>query len=63
VRTPLVDARHGMAELDDGGAGLILQVRHDGDAAIARGDRVVLIEHDAQANTWRVMAERDYHTL
>ncbi len=63
VRTPLVDAHHGMAELDDGGAGLILQVRHDGDAAIARGDRVVLIEHDAQANTWRVMAERDYHTL
>ncbi len=60
VRTPGVDAMHGMAELDDGGAGLILQVRHDGQATIARGDRVVLIEHDAQSNTWRVMAERDY---
>lgn len=63
VRTPGVDAAHGMAELDDGGAGLILQVRHGGETAIARGDRVVLLEHDAQSNTWRVMAERDYHTL
>ncbi len=63
VRTPGVDARHGMAELDDGGAGLILQVRHQGATPIARGDRVVLVEHDAEANTWRVLAERDYHTL
>lgn len=63
VRTPEVDAHHGMAELDDGGAGLILQVRHDGDAPILRGERVVLLEHDLQANTWKVMAERDYRTL
>ena len=63
VRTPTVDVHQGMADLDDGGVGLILQVRHDGDAAMARGDRVVLIEHDAQSNTWRVLAERDYHML
>ncbi len=63
VRTPTVDAHQGMADLDDGGAGLILQVRHDGDAAIARGDRVVLLEHDARSNTWRVLAERDTLTL
>ena len=63
VRTPEVDAHHGMAELDDGGAGLILQVRHDGEAPIPRGERVVLLEHDLQANTWKVMAERDYRTL
>lgn len=60
VRTPTVDAGQGMAELDDGGAGLILQVRHAGGAAIARGDRVVLLEHDARAHTWTVVAERDY---
>ncbi len=60
VRTPSVDAGHGMADLDDGGAGLVLQVRHAGGATISRGDRVVLIEHDAQTNTWRVVAERDY---
>ena len=60
VRTPQVDASHGMAELDDGGAGLILQVRHDGAAKIVRGDRVVLRDHDIEANTWRVMAEQDY---
>lgn len=63
VRTPTVDARQGMADLDDGGAGLVLQVRHDGETAIARGERVVLLEHDALANTWRVMAERDYQNL
>ncbi|HRN61559.1 MAG TPA: hypothetical protein PK743_06980 [Luteimonas sp.] len=63
VRTPTVDGGQGMADLDDGGAGLILQVRHDGAAVIARGDRVVLLEHDAQSNTWRVLAERDHPTL
>lgn len=63
VRTPTVDARQGMAELDDGGAGLILQVRHEGDAVLARGDRVVLLEHQAGPNTWRVVAERDYQSL
>ena len=59
VRTPTVDAHHGMADLDDGGAGLVLQVRSAGPHPIGRGDRVVLVEHDAQANTWRVMPERD----
>jgi hypothetical protein len=59
VRTPTVDAHQGMADLDDGGAGLVLQVRSAGPHPIGRGDRVVLVEHDAQANTWRVMPERD----
>ena len=62
VRTPTVDAHQGMADLDDGGAGLILQVRHDGAATITRGDRVMLLEHDARSNTWQVLAERDYFT-
>lgn len=61
VRTPTVDAHQGMADLDDGGAGLVLQVRSDGQTGIVRGDRVVLVEHDTQANTWRVMPERDLH--
>lgn len=60
VRTPAVDAGSGMADLDDGGAGLILQVRNDAGAAIHRGDRVVLIEHAADTNTWRVVPEGDY---
>lgn len=63
VRTPSVDGTHGMAGLDDGGAGLVLQVRGDEAADIKRGDRVVLIAHAADANTWNVVPERDYHHL
>ena len=63
VRTPEVDGTHGMADLDDGGAGLVLQVRGDGATGMNRGDRVVLIAHDAGANTWEVVPERDYPTL
>ena len=61
VRTPTVDAHQGMADLDDGGAGLILQVRQDDDVAIARGDRVVLLEHDAAANTYLVISESQFN--
>jgi len=60
VRTPTVDAAQGMADLDDGGAGLILQVRGDGAATFRRGDRVVLMEYAPEANTWRVVPESDY---
>lgn len=63
VRTPDVDATHGMADLDDGGAGLVLQVRGDPAAGIRRGDRVVLLAHAAETNTWNVVPERDYHHL
>lgn len=59
VRTPSVDLRQGMADLDDGGAGLVLQVRSDAEG-IVRGERVVLVEHQAAGNTWRVVRERDY---
>jgi hypothetical protein len=61
VRTPTVDAHQGMADLDDGGAGLVLQVRCAGPGRIVRGDRVVLVEHEAPSNTWRVLPERDAH--
>lgn len=63
VRTPGVDAGHGMADLADGGAGLVLQVRGDAAAGIKRGDRVVLIAHALDDNTWNVVPERDYEHL
>lgn len=63
VRTPGVDAAYGMADLDDGGAGLVLQIRSTNAAGMHRGDRVVLIAHHADANTWEVVPERDYHQL
>lgn len=53
VRSPYTDAGDGEAELDDGGAGLILKVRSD--ERFARGERVVLVEYLAAANAYRVI--------
>ena len=57
VTTPLVDTTDGMAAFDDGGAGLILQVRAKAPDTFRRGDRVVLLEYQADDNSYRVMAE------
>lgn len=63
VRSPQVTAQLGTVDLDDGGAGLILQVRADDALGLQRGDRVVLVEFDAAAHAYRVIAEDTYRTL
>ena len=59
--SPYADADTGRAQFDDGGAGLILQVRTLPGERLARGDRVVLIEHLESDNTYRVMSETAFH--
>ena len=55
VRTLSVTDKHGEAELNDGGAGLILKIRSDtNDGLLKQGDRVMLIEYLDEANTYRV---------
>lgn len=61
VISPYADADTGRAQFDDGGAGLILQVRTLPGERLARGDRVVLIEHLESDNTYRVMSETAFH--
>ena len=61
VISPQVTEREGRAEFDDGGAGLILQVRTLPGERLARGDRVVLIEHLESDNTYRVTSETAFH--
>ena len=61
VISPEVDTRQGRAEFADGGAGLILQVRATPPASFMRGDRVVLLEHDAIANTYLVISESQFN--
>jgi len=56
VRSPVVTLQQGSAELKDGGAGLILQVRAE-PGRFVRGDRVVLIEYLSEANAYRVIAD------
>lgn len=56
VRSPEVTLQQGTAELDDGGAGLILQVRAE-PGQFKRGDRVVLVEYLDAPNAFRVIAD------
>lgn len=63
VISPYVDAENGRAEIADGGAGLILQVRTQPGLRLSRGDRVVLIEHVPAANSYIVILESAFHQL
>lgn len=55
VRTLNVTDKHGEAELNDGGAGLILKIRTDiNDNLLTQGDKVRLVEYLEEANTYRV---------
>ena len=55
VRTLSVTDKHGEAELNDGGAGLILKIRSDTDESLLKqGDEVMLVEYLEAANTYRV---------
>lgn len=60
VVTATLDAEYGQASFDDGGAGLVLQVRHDPPHALRRGDRVVLIEYIEGQNAYRVVPEQHF---
>ena len=60
VRSPEITQTSGTAEVDDGGAGLILQVRAPSGTTFQRGDRVVLLSFDEQANAYAVMSESEF---
>ena len=60
VRTSRVDSEFGEAELDDGGAGLILRIRADKDQTFTRGDRVVLLQYLETENIYRVVSEEEF---
>ncbi|MDX1453257.1 MAG: DUF1449 domain-containing protein [Oleiphilaceae bacterium] len=60
VRTSRVDEAFGEATLEDGGAGLVLKVRASPGSSFKLGDRVVLIEYDAEGNTYRVISESEF---
>lgn len=62
VRTLSVTDKHGEAELNDGGAGLILRIRPDSDSVeqpLKQGDKVVLVEYLEEANAYRVASVKD----
>ena len=60
VRTLSVTDKHGEAELNDGGAGLILKVRSDNSTSLLKkGDRVMLVTYLEETNTYRVAPVED----
>lgn len=60
IITPSLSGSYGQAAVDDGGAGLILQVRLDAPNALQRGDRIVLIEYIEGQNAYRVVSEQQF---
>lgn len=59
IRSP-VNRVTGTASVEDGGAGLILQIREDDPDRFKRGDRVVLIEYIEDQNAYRVVSEDEF---
>lgn len=60
VVTPTVAADYGQASVDDGGAGLVLQVRLSDSHPLRRGDRIVLIDYVEEQNAYRVVSEQQF---
>jgi len=56
VSTGRLDARFGQVLVHDGGAGLLLDARHEGGSALKRGDRVIITGWDADQNVAQVEA-------
>lgn len=62
VRSALVNQSKGEAELNDGGAGLLLNIRSTGDDEFSKGDEVVVVEYLEEKNLYRVVAKSEFGT-
>ena len=51
--------KFGQGEFDDGGAGLILQIRSEVDQDLHRGDRVVTVDYDKKFDIYHVVREAE----
>ena len=63
VRSGLVDKKRGEAELNDGGAGLILNIRATGGDTFSKGDEVVVVEYIEETNLYRVVSKAEFGTI
>ncbi|GKX56080.1 hypothetical protein SOASR030_21920 [Leminorella grimontii] len=63
VRSDSVTERRGEALMEDGGAGLILQIRAAEDAGLKRGDLVVIISYSAATHSYDVVSEEEFNRL
>ena len=54
VRTGSVTTTFGEASLEDGGAGLVLRVRVDRELPVKRGDQMLIVDWDAERESFLV---------
>lgn len=54
IRTGTVTDRFGEALLDDGGAGIVVRVRVDGESTLKRGDQAVIVGYDPDRQEFTV---------
>lgn len=59
VRSAVVDGTQGYGSVNDGGAGLNVQMRSP-ERTLARGTEIVLIEHLPAHNAWRVVSKAEF---
>ncbi|WP_392562317.1 hypothetical protein RHO12_02200 [Orbus sturtevantii] len=60
IRSSVVNEQKGEAFYEDGGAGLILQVRADSRYLFQRGDKAVLLSYDSVSNSYEIINESDF---
>lgn len=54
ITTRSVDAGFGQAEIDDRGAGLLVQVRCGGENQLKRGDKALIFDYDSKKQAFKV---------
>lgn len=59
IRTGSVTEKLGEATLHDGGAGLVLRVRVEGGKQLSRGEQALIVDYDAERETYLVEPMRD----
>jgi len=60
VRSGVVNKDRGEGLMNDGGAGLLLQIRSTGEQEFVKGDEVVVIEENKERNLFRVIAKSEF---
>jgi hypothetical protein len=60
VRSAVVNKDRGEASMNDGGAGLLLNIRATGNAEFFKGDEVVVIEENKETRIFRVIAKSEF---
>jgi len=60
VRSGVVNKERGEGLMEDGGAGLLLQIRATGNDEFVKNDEVVVIEENRERNLFHVIAKADF---